>query len=993
MNGYPTYAQPPLFPQPSNSSHLSSDLPPTSAGLDGVNANMGMDMHTNTDTAMGMGMGFGGMQHQQQQPQQQQQQQRTGRPAQSSTDDGDKVDRRKSLPAYANMAMHMDNSDSRRFSLLNFGGDANNAVNLDAFSFNDQTAMMQPPPSFSQPASAPAFSINAQFAAQNQPLASLQTPASAFSSPQYPIDSLSIGTNPSFVPDFSMSMDLQMENDALFQDLSLTTPLMDSTLLDQEFMDPGSATLPLTTGPQPLGSYANSSLPNTADINSSLPNGTNSGQQTQPNGQVITPTRFHDHSGHVSPFGSGQERPIAPAQDVPVADFAQMSLPWTAPPGGFPSTMNNNPHMSTQQFQNAYSKTGFDMLGILSRVATRPNPQIDLGQVDLSCAFVVCDAQAEDCPIVYCSDNFGNLTGYNLDEIRGQNCRFLQSPEGKVEQGTRRKYCDDRSVRALREAVDNFREAQVSLINYRKGGQPFMNLLTMIPISWEVGGPVRYFVGFQVDLVEQPNSVITVNTDGTHKVSYQRPPEMPRYLLGLGQHDTNMSTAQEDVQSKEDVLGKQDVAAILASHSAIGSDEGRRRIWEKMLVENTSDVVFVLSLKGVFLYLNPASSRMLEYDPGELTLTGISSVCHPSDIVPVTRELKEATAGSFVNIVFRLRRKVSGYMWFEGLGGLVAEQGKGRKFIILVGRSRPVYTLSKSVVRAAGGIGDSELWTKMSTTGMFLFVSGNVRALLDRHPEELVGTSIQALMRPESKQDFGRMLEAARTGRTGGVKHEIMNRKGQALQAYTTVYPGDAVEGQKPTFLIAQTRLLKYSRGAKGQRVGMFTGKEPHSADLRGSARSLPAQVGSSAYLSTGANTPLSNGSDARFSMGAPFPGPNRLPTGPPEDNIFDELKTTKSSNWQFELRQMERRNRQLAEQVQGLLAAKKKRKRRKGAAQKDCANCHTTVSPEWRRGPSGNRDLCNSCGLRYAKQVQIPARGFPLNCCANVRPDRPSLS
>jgi hypothetical protein len=93
------------------------------------------------------------------------------------------------------------------------------------------------------------------------------------------------------------------------------------------------------------------------------------------------------------------------------------------------------------------------------------------------------------------------------------------------------------------------------------------------------------------------------------------------------------------------------------------------------------------------------------------------------------------------------------------------------------------------------------------------------------------------------------------------------------------------------------------------------------------------------------------------------------------DDNLFDELKTTKSSSWQYEIRQLEKRNRLLAEEVQSLIAAKKKRKRRKGAgnAQKDCANCHTRVTPEWRRGPSGQRDLCNSCGLRWAKLVSSP--------------------
>jgi hypothetical protein len=94
------------------------------------------------------------------------------------------------------------------------------------------------------------------------------------------------------------------------------------------------------------------------------------------------------------------------------------------------------------------------------------------------------------------------------------------------------------------------------------------------------------------------------------------------------------------------------------------------------------------------------------------------------------------------------------------------------------------------------------------------------------------------------------------------------------------------------------------------------------------------------------------------------------------DDNIFDELRTTKCSSWQFELRQMEKVNRILAEELGGLLSNKKKRKRRKGVGNivRDCANCHTRNTPEWRRGPSGQRDLCNSCGLRWAKQVSCKA-------------------
>ncbi|KAK0555728.1 hypothetical protein OC846_001599 [Tilletia horrida] len=38
--------------------------------------------------------------------------------------------------------------------------------------------------------------------------------------------------------------------------------------------------------------------------------------------------------------------------------------------------------------------------------------------------------------------------------------------------------------------------------------------------------------------------------------------------------------------------------------------------------------------------------------------------------------------------------------------------------------------------------------------------------------------------------------------------------------------------------------------------------------------------------------------------------------------------------------------------------------------APKRCASCGTANSPEWRRGPTGHKTLCNACGLRYSRSV-----------------------
>lgn len=194
---------------------------------------------------------------------------------------------------------------------------------------------------------------------------------------------------------------------------------------------------------------------------------------------------------------------------APASNGSGVKIPWTVPPGGFPSSMSGRTHMETQ-YKDAYSSTGFDMLNILMRVATRPNPEINIGAVDLSCAFVVTDAEKDDNPIVYCSENFERLTGYTKHMILGRNCRFLQSPDGNVTAGIKRKYVDDDSVLYLKNMISARREAQISLINYRRGGQPFMNLLTMIPIAMN-GPAIKFIVGFQVDLVEQPHAVTSKN--------------------------------------------------------------------------------------------------------------------------------------------------------------------------------------------------------------------------------------------------------------------------------------------------------------------------------------------------------------------------------------------------------------------------------------------------------------------------------------------------
>lgn len=72
---------------------------------------------------------------------------------------------------------------------------------------------------------------------------------------------------------------------------------------------------------------------------------------------------------------------------------------------------------------------------------------------------------------------------------------------------------------------------------------------------------------------------------------------------------------------------------------------------------------------------------MLEYEASDLVGKTLQSFCHPSDIVPVMRELKESGSNSqpIINLLYRLKRKKSGYVWIEAQGKLYLEQSKSRK--------------------------------------------------------------------------------------------------------------------------------------------------------------------------------------------------------------------------------------------------------------------------------------------------------------------------
>ncbi|BGP24549.1 white collar 1 protein [Rhodotorula toruloides] len=716
-----------------------------------------------------------------------------------------------------------------------------------------------------------------------------------------------------------------------------------------------------------------------------------------------------------------------------------------------PPPRTNSGTTTSNSYQNIYLTSGFDLIGILARVVNRKNPTIEVGAVDMSCSFVVVDAQKFDQPIVYASETFGKLTGYSTEEIVGRNCRFLQAPgDQQVIQGEKRRYTDGNAAHHLRQHIVRGEETQVSLINYHKNGKPFINLVTCIPVSYDDSGDISFFVGFQVDLVDQPAAILDKMQNGSYVVNYSvvhatiaRNPSVISFdpAIALEQLEDTAHNAAQHAQSHaaqavakagaavhqaREQLRTDDPSELIDTVATSGiaglANETLRRQFMRLLVEQSDDLIHVLSLKGALLYVSDASKHLLEYEPFELLGKTLSSFCHPSDIVSVQRELKDAgvSVHPSVNLVFRIRRKDSGYVWFEAKGRLHLEPGKGRKCVILTGRPREVYKMSWRDLELAGGVGkgDYEFWAKICVDGIFLAATSSAEKVLgvSNATVDVVGRSVSDLSRrtTNDSERFMNALLKATKGEPTKVQHFMTPVPGRSpIEVVTRFYPARSETdpvivtspiltpvGGKQVAVIAQISLAsdenKRARRAAAAMSSATSSINSGESALSKRSGSSSGRTVDTAATSAAAAATTASASSAGVAVCAPVVAAAIPGTGPPgltsfsavpstfkalttpssmSDNVFDELNVTRGTSWQFELHQMRLTNKKLREEREALETIKKKKALhakapppKAGTGQRSCANCGRTSSAEWRSGPTGPKTLCNACGLRWSK-------------------------
>lgn len=90
--------------------------------------------------------------------------------------------------------------------------------------------------------------------------------------------------------------------------------------------------------------------------------------------------------------------------------------------------------IDSQDQQERQEEEKYRLFHPVKRLCERDNIIIDMLNSSASggsttVSFCVTDPSQLDNPVIYISDGFTKLTGYESDEVVGRNCRFLQGPE------------------------------------------------------------------------------------------------------------------------------------------------------------------------------------------------------------------------------------------------------------------------------------------------------------------------------------------------------------------------------------------------------------------------------------------------------------------------------------------------------------------------------------------------------------------------------------
>ena len=156
-------------------------------------------------------------------------------------------------------------------------------------------------------------------------------------------------------------------------------------------------------------------------------------------------------------------------------------------------------------------------------------------------SFCISAASPQDGAITAASDAFATITGCRLPEIISRTCRFLQGPS-----------TDKATISRINMGLKEGREISELIVNYRRDGEAFWNLLTLFPLR-DQHGRLRHWLGAQVDVSES----VTNQRDLMRILNRGHNPNLPAEA-----NSTTGSTVSSEADGRSDRPWERDDASL-----------------------------------------------------------------------------------------------------------------------------------------------------------------------------------------------------------------------------------------------------------------------------------------------------------------------------------------------------------------------------------------------------------------------------------------------
>ncbi|KAH7320003.1 hypothetical protein B0I35DRAFT_478295 [Stachybotrys elegans] len=338
----------------------------------------------------------------------------------------------------------------------------------------------------------------------------------------------------------------------------------------------------------------------------------------------------------------------------------------------------------------------------------------------------------------------------------------------------------------------------------------------------------------------------------------------------------------------------------------------KRRNWPAKVVEEVKDFLQILDANGRIKYASPSIINLTGHTAEEMQDMFLKDLIHPDDQGVFVAELNESIAsGNPLRVFYRLKKKDGIYAIFETVGHAHIASAK---FAPNPNNQSPfcqaVFMMSRPYPTKNAGLLDSFLEHKIENERL----KRRIAELRREEEMDADETQKQWVQSQESRSEVTRSESTGvsstpfyRSNSSNGDRQMSQSDRTALNIALTRENLEGAVAGSRPDSL--RDKMARYEGASHTDTIEMLTGLRYMEGER-------------SKGITTGNASPTLIKGD----VGIAIPVDRDPRTG-------------------------------------------EKKKKLKASEEYVCTDCGTLDSPEWRKGPSGPKTLCNACGLRWAKK------------------------